>query len=356
MNKNSSKFLASSLFVFLVLGACNLPLPAASVAPEAPTEIVVPPPTEIPTETPVPTATPLPHQSIPGELPAERSGQAGDHDSSVTSNQKRAPGGDRFTFGRYERPFNTETMDVYFPQLDIQDTLVYQDDTWIYAVITMESGDETQQLSGRYGFEIDTDVDGGGDWLILVVGPSSNEWSTEGVQVWFDRNDDVGGKVSVTADEDGPGGNGYETVLFDSDQGDDPDLAWARVPSDDPNTVQLAVKRSILAGDDSYLVGMWAGTGIFDPAMFDMNDHFNHEQAGAALVELEYFYPIKAIAELDNSCRMAVGFQPTGSEPGLCSAASPSSGEACQPIACTGNYTYYCSDTCTCARSANYCP
>jgi hypothetical protein len=354
MNKSISKFLVLSLLLFPLLTACNLPV-ESEVPEEVPTATLAPP-TNVPTETPVPTVTPIQHQSIPGELPAERSGQAGDHDSSVTSDQKRAPGGDRFTFGRYERPFNAETMDMYFPYLDIQDTLVYQDDVWIYAVITLESGDEKQQLSGRYGFEIDTDLDGGGDWLVLADSPSSTKWSTEGVQVWFDTNDDVGGGVAVNADDNAPGGNGYETMLFDSDQGDDPDLAWARVSPDDPNTLQLAVKRSILGGDDTFMTGMWAGNDILDPAMFDMNDHFTHEQAGAALVELEYFYPIKAISELDNSCRMAVGFQSTGNEPGICSTASLDSGESCQPVACTGNFTYYCAATCTCARSAQYCP
>ena len=354
MNRNFSKFLTLSLLFLLT--ACNLPAASVeSVEQEIPTATFLPP-TVIPTETPIPTATPIQHQSIPGELPAERSGQAGDHDSSVTSTQKRAPGGDRFTFGRYERPFNAETMDVYFPYLDIQDTLIYQDDTWIYAVIALESGDENGILAGRYGFEIDANVDGGGDWLILVDSPSATEWSTEGVQVWFDSNDNVGGETTVIADGNASGGDGYESMLFGLEQGDDPDLAWARISPDDPNTVQLAVKRSLLAGDDTFMTGMWAGTGIFDPAMFDMNDHFTHEQAGAALVELEYFYPIKAISELDNSCRMAIGFQPTGNEPGSCPVAPPKAGESCQPITCTGNYTYYCADTCTCARSAQYCP
>lgn len=338
MNKSISKFLILSLLLFPLLTACNLPV-ESEVPEEMPTATLVPP-TNMPTEIPVPTATPIQHQSMPGELPAEHSGQAGDHDSSVTSDQKRAPGGDRFTFGRYERPFNTETMDVYFPYLDIQDTLVYQDDVWIYAVITLESGDENQQLSGRYGFEIDTDLDGGGDWLVLADSPSSTKWSTEGVQVWFDSNDDVGGKVTVNAD-DASGGNGYETMLFDSDQGDDPDLAWARISPDGPNTLQLAVKRSILGGDNTFMTGMWAGNDILDPAMFDMNDHFTHEQAGAALVEFEYFYPIKAISEVDNSCRMAVGFAPTGTEPGLCPITSPPQSDQPPADACQQYYCFY---------------
>ena len=333
-------YLILSFISLLILLACNISVtPVAPETPVAPSATQPPPaPTDIPTETPFPTATPIQHQSIPGELPTERSGQVGDQDSSTTSDQKRAPGGDRFTFGRYERPFNAETMDVYFPQLDIQDTLTYQDDTWIYAVITLKGGDENQQLSGRYGFEIDANIDGGGDWLILVENPSSTDWSTAGVQVWFDTNDDVGAKVTVNADDGAPGGNGYETMLFNANQGNDPDLAWARVSLDDQNTVQLAVKRSLLGGDDSFMAGMWAGTYLIDPSMFDLNDHFTHEQAGSALVELEYFYPIKAIAEVDNSCRMAVGFQPTGSEPGSCPTAPPER-EACP------SQQYYCFNT-----------
>ena len=63
---------------------------------------------------------------------------------------------------------------------------------------------------------------------------------------------------------------------------------------------------------------MWAGTTLLDPKLFDLNDHFTQEQAGAADPGLELYYPIKAIYEIDNSCRMAVGFKPTGKEPGLC--------------------------------------
>ena len=333
----------------LILAACSLP--DSSTAQETPTSTAAPTqalPTDIPTETPIPTATPIPHESIPGELPAERSSQAGDQDSSVTSDQKRVQGGDRFTFGRYERPFNAESMDVYFPYLDIQDTLIYQDDTWIYGVMRLKGRDADQRMAGRYGFEIDADLDGGGEWLALVDNPESTEWSTQGVQVWFDTDDDVGGRPKVNADDNAPGGSGYETLLFDSDQGEDPDLAWARISPEDPNTVQLAVKRSILDGDESYMIGMWAGNAIFDPAMFDLNDHFTHEQAGAALTELEYFYPIKAISEADNSCRMTVGFAPTGNEPGLCPVASPKGGESCPPqnLVC---YNFGQQQVCICA-------
>jgi hypothetical protein len=63
---------------------------------------------------------------------------------------------------------------------------------------------------------------------------------------------------------------------------------------------------------------MWAGNEMLDAAKFDLNDNYTHEQAGAASKGYDVYYPIKAVAEIDNSCRMAVGFKPTGREPGLC--------------------------------------
>ena len=34
-------------------------------------------------------------------------------------------------------------------------------------------------------------------------------------------------------------------------------------------------------------------------------------------------YPLKQLAELDNTCRWSVGFTPDGTEPGLCHIAQP---------------------------------
>ena len=72
------------------------------------------------------------------------------------------------------------------------------------------------------------------------------------------------------------------------------------------------------------------GGALLAPASFDLNDGLNHEQAGASQVEFEYFYPVKALDQLDNSCRMAVGFTPSGEEPGLCPVADPGPGK-CPP-------------------------
>ncbi len=230
-------------------------------------------------------------------------------------------------------------MDVYYPYLDIQITEFYQDDTWIYAVITLKGDESSQSLAGNYGFEIDLNVDGGGDWLIMAAQPSSTEWSTDGVQVWFDENDDVGGSVKVIGDKVLPGGNGYETMVFGDGQADDADLAWVRISAADPNTVQIAAKLSLLEGDKTFLVGMWAGGEDFSPALFDVNDTLTHEQAGASLKELKFFYPIKELSELDNVCRMAIGFQPSGNEPGLCPPPKPDQpDQPDQPTGCPAQY------------------
>jgi hypothetical protein len=311
MRKN---FRILCLVLMLLLSACNLGVQPVedSVAIE-----------DVATETAVvvpqvdPTATAVQHVLIPGELPELQRGVAGDQDSSTTADQNRAPAGDRFTLGRYERPFNANAMDIYFSNIDIVISEVYEDETWVYGVITIKDNGQGCSFDGKYGFELDWDINGGGDLLVLASKPTSTEWSTAGVEVWFDENDDVGGALKTVTDESPVDVNGYETQFFGAGVGDDPDLAWARISSADPCVLELAVKRTAVDGS-SYLIGMWAGNALLDPAMFDHNDRFSHEQAGSSLTEFEFFYPVKEVYELDNVCKMAVGFQPNGSEPGVC--------------------------------------
>ena len=263
------------------------------------------------------------HTTVPIGLPAQRSSHAGDYDSSTTAARRTAAGGDRFTFERFERPFNANTMDTYFSQLDIVDTYVFQDDTWIYGTITLKGTDASNALSGKYALELDTDVDGKGDWLIVASDPAAVDWKVDGVQVFQDVNGDVGGDLPMLTDKNPAPGDGFEKLVFDQGTGNDPDSAWVRISPTDANTVEIAVKRSVLGDPQKYMINMWAGTSLLDPALFDFSDHFTHEKAGAADKALTVFYPIKSVFELDNSCRMAVGFQPTGKEPGLCEVLTP---------------------------------
>jgi len=352
MKKNIRMFVGGGVILVSIL-ACGTS--QATPTPEAISpakEIVQVSDTAVP-----PTDTPIQHQIVPVALPENRSSHAGDYDSSVTAAEKKSNGGDRFTFERFERPFNANTMNVYFPELDIIDTFVYQDDTWIYGTIQVVDRSAASASPYRFAMQVDNEVDGKGDYLILATNPPSTDWTVQGVQVYVDTNSDVGDLTAMLTDE-GSQSDGYETLLFDQGKGnDDPDIAWIRVSPNDPNTVEIAVKRSVVGNPARYLVDMWAGHGMLDPKLFDFSDHFTHDQAGAADPGFPNFYPIKALFEIDNSCRMAVGFEPTGYEPGLCPSLAPDkpvgqpggcTASPRQIIACTfGNGTWD-PNTCTC--------
>ncbi len=216
-------------------------------------------------------------------------------------------------------------MDEYYPHLDIIDTFVYQDDEWVYGVMVLKDGDSSGLLGGKYGIEFDLDLDGKGDWLVLVTQPILTEWTTKGVQVYHDANQNVGGSKAMNSDY-GSDSDGFEELVFDAGIGDDPDLAWVRVYPSDVLSLEIAIKRSAFEHDDRYMLNMWAGTSDLDPALFDFNDFLTHEQAGAADPGFEIFYPIKELSELDKSCKMVVGFDPIGNEPGLCETLIPRGG------------------------------
>lgn len=330
MKEKISRLTTAIVTIFAAMLACDVS-GNVTETPEAqpPTELVAVSDTPASSSQ---TEPPIQHQIFPVDLPQSRGGQAGDQDSSVTRDQKKSNGGDRFSFEQFERPFNANTMDVYFPNLDITETVAYQDDVWIYGTIKVVDRTVVTIEPYRFAMQLDTQLDGRGDWLILALNPSSTDWTTDGVQVYFDANGDVGDLSPMAADQDASGGDGFEQMVFDRGKGDDPDVAWVRISLDDSNTVEIAVKRSVLGNPIAYMVNMWTGHGTLDPAMFDYSDHYTHEQAGAADPGFPLFYPIKGIYELDNSCRIAVGFQPTGSEPGLClvSIAPPSAPEAVQ--------------------------
>ncbi|MBN8582229.1 MAG: hypothetical protein J0L96_16300, partial [Anaerolineae bacterium] len=129
--KFRTTFLLISILVFLM--ACGLPAATSTevAATEAPaTDVAI----DAPTESAPPTTDAAPviqHTDIPVNLPENQSGQAGDFDSSKVLETKTSIGGDRFTFGRFERPFNANTMDMYYAELDIVNTEVLQDDLWV---------------------------------------------------------------------------------------------------------------------------------------------------------------------------------------------------------------------------------
>ena len=304
--------LFSSLLI--VTAGCNL-------LANAPTPTLIPAATSSVQAAVIPITSgndPVQKGSPPSNLPAKRSDQAGDINSSVDATKKMSPSGsDVFVNNLYERPFNANSMDTYFPYIDIVNTQGYIDDTWGYATITLSGNDANGKLPAKYGVELDLNKDGRGDWLIIASNPTSTQWSTQGVQAWKDTDGDVGGALPIVADKVTSTGDGYETLVFDQGKGNNnPDGAWVRISPDDSKTVNIAFKLSMLGGTKSYAMGAWAGTDL-NPAMFDYNDHMNHIQAGDPNPAIQ-LYSIKTLSEIDNTCRLAIGFVPTGKEPGLC--------------------------------------
>ncbi|MFZ5879213.1 MAG: hypothetical protein ACOY0R_07575 [Chloroflexota bacterium] len=245
----------------------------------------------------------------PSDMPAVPGSQMSDADSSTFASELRAPGGDDFDINLFERPFNGGEMNIYYPDVDIIRAAAAEDRTWLYFGITL-AGPRGDGLYGNYGIELDLDVDGRGDYFISTLTPG-REWSTSGVRIWFDRNGDVGNSLPYVSDLPKVG-DGYEALLFDQGNGDAPDLAWARIDPLDPNRVQIALMRSVIAGDPVYAWLAWAGRDPFKPAWFDYNDYFTFEQAGSPLKTLPRYYPLKDLAGVDNTCRAPVGFTAFG--------------------------------------------
>lgn len=360
MKKSSLR--STLVLILLLTGMLACSSSAATEAPvtEAPVIEIVSPNNSTVTDAP-PTEIAIQHQIFPVSLPVARSDHAGDYDSSRTAEEKKSNGGDRFTFERFERPFNAHTMDTYFPELDIVDTYLYQDATWIFGTIQVKDRSAANSSPYRFAMQLDVEVDGKGDWLIIASNPASTEWTTNSVQVFEDTNSDVGFLTAMLTDEKATS-DGFETLYFDQGKGTDPDVAWIRVSPDDANTVEFAIKRSTLGDPARFMVDMWAGHATLDPAQFDYSDHFTHEQAGAADPGFPNFYPIKSVYEIDNTCRMAVGFDPTGEEPGVCEEPSirdphppgtvitGCTATPIQVLACEADSSYDWDDaSCTCA-------
>jgi hypothetical protein len=283
----TAKFSAIVFFVLIFLTACGKE----------------PPPTETdPKSTFTPAPTPIVHTLIPGEpvyllaqLISDCTIGNGVTVGDETAGSKPvvlSTGCDQWTYNKIERPFEN-TFTNYAPQSDISKAQVGYDDTWFFAQVFTYYGEivEPQPMDGTYGIELDLNLDGRGDILILASQPGE-EWDVAGVQVWRDDDNSVGAETPVIADEGNPNG-GYDEMIFDAGVGNDPDLAWARISPTDPNAVQIAFKRS-LGGEknkEQFSWIMWAGLIDFTPTDFDYVDTFTRDE----------------LYQLDNTCSWTYG-------------------------------------------------
>lgn len=268
------------------------------------------------TPSPNPTKTQkIKHLVTPENPPGAIDSIIQDPDSSPYANSKMVAEGDYFDEGLFERPFNSQTMDTYFPDLDITQASLRHKGQWIFATITLHGLSKGNLHSGSYGIEIDLNQDGRGDFLIYVQSPGLI-WSTNNVKVLRDANHDVGGKVPVYAETDFSG-DGFEQVVFDSGVGYDVDAAWARIMPDDLKSIQIAFKTAVIDHDRTFYWRAWAQRSL-QPGWFDYNDHFTLKDAGSPLPAQSQAYPLASLAEVDNTCRWGMGVIPPIDEPGIC--------------------------------------
>ncbi|MGB7536955.1 MAG: carboxypeptidase-like regulatory domain-containing protein [Anaerolineales bacterium] len=316
----------------MALLACNLERTAASTpseftasptifAPRETGEIPVTPsetvPAELPTLTPTftPTFTAVHLATPPG--PTGTSRYITDPETRDYAPQKKSPSGsDAYQFNRYERPYTAGTMD-YLPDVDLTRVELRVAPPWVY-ITFFTAGTRTDGI-GRtmYGAEFDVNRDGRGEYLIWGGSPPGVEWTTDGVEVWKDSNGDVGGSDPQLANAPWTGGNGYDQKFFSGGQGADPDLAWIR-QIEGGLKIQLAFKYSAIGNAAAFLWNGVADFGVRRPDWFDYNDHFTQSDAGSPLPIQADSYPLQALFGIDNTCRDAYGFSPTGTEPGLC--------------------------------------
>lgn len=344
------RFVLFTLMLIIIL-ACNLPA-GTSISPSGESTSAPSADTQSPTAAMETPTTPVVHLITPAE--ATPSGTLFyDVESSGTAPEHRAPYGDSYNINRFERPFTQLDMS-YMPALDIVTFRMGQDDNWYYPFVELIGGSVNDPLNVYYGIEIDNDRDGHGEVLIWAHPPYTTQWSTDTVQVYTDTNHDTGGPSPEKSDAP-YAGNGYDTLIFDQGQGNDPDLAWVRINPSSPTTVEFAYKK-ILSGN-VFMWGAWSDAGLRDPAKFNYNDRFTIEEAGSPLTDNRN-YPIKAIYLVDNTCRAAFGFNPTGYEPLICPT-EPKPTKAphvpgtppptcVRPPTCGGCGYVWHPDTCTC--------
>ena len=92
--------------------------------------------------------------------------------------------------------------------------------------------------------------------------------------------------------------------------------AFARIDPLDELGVEFALSKALFESPAEFLWGAWADNGLRDPAQFDYNDRMGSSSAGSPLRGADY--PVKALYNLDNTCRLPYGIPQTGSHPGEC--------------------------------------
>ncbi len=340
--------------IALIAMACSLPFLAASETLPTPIPPMPPTPTTSTVQSedfapPAATNTPtITHTDYPATSPGS-GGSIYDVVSQDTANEKRAPYGDSYKINRLERPFKQDM--TYISDLDIDTFSLGVDDKWIYISIELVGSNPNNDIGIRYGVEIDNDGDGFGDTIIWAEPPYSKDWTNNNVQVYEDSNHDTAG-LSAGLSDAPIDTDGYDKLIFDRGIADDADLAWVRSHAGEKATIQFAFKKSLT--DGSFMLGVLSDAGLRDVGKLDYVDRFLPEDAGSPVRDNKY-YPLGGLYLVDNTCREAFGYTPTGFEPQLCPRPEKTPGElgeptpaSCVPITCAPGCYWMGEPQCEC--------
>lgn len=304
------------LFVFIVscAKAEKTPLPPAAVT-EAPTlpavetpasaEVPSAAPGEAPTGSlPEATAVVVTHLVVPGEAIFKNDQKVND---CSTGERVRLGAAtligedcDAWDEQKLERPA-AAANGPYTAGLDIINALMGSNQQWLFGKLALYETDPANLPADFHaGFEIDTDLDSRGEYLIMVSGVPTGEWSTDGVQVWQDSDGLVGGARPHRADTSS--GNGYETLIFNGGLGDDPDLAWVRLNRANGLSVEFAFKAALVPANQVFAWWGWTFGAGFDPAKMEVVDL--RQDSGTWMV--------------DNTCAWIFNAKPTNLQINIC--------------------------------------
>lgn len=219
---------------------------------------------------------------------------------------------------------------LYHPDIDIQKSEISSDPNFFYFSIYLEGTNlEGNNLPGTYGAEIDSDLDGRGDYLFLCSEPDQAGWAVEKASAYKDSNNDVGGYAPSSA-ESSSSGNGYDQVIFSLENLSDPDGLWCRQRTGGDIIVDIAVKRSLAGSPGRFLWGTWAFGSMPDVGLFEHNDHLSEAEAGSPYPASSK-YPLKTLNLTDSTCRETFMFDPTTDIPGMCTRPKPTATTPPQP-------------------------
>lgn len=258
--------------------------------------------------------------------PSESSGSEQVINDQVTAEfapQKRAMEGDDFDQGRFERPFDGQMC--YMGNIDIvRSAMVRTDPDFIY--VTIEVAQPVASAindPAYYGLELDLNRDGRSLFMIRGLGPLSETWMTEGVDVWKSTSAE---QPAVMAEEGGipvTGSLGFDVNLMRSGRGSDNDMAWMRLRPGTDNVVEIAFKNSIVGGKDGKFIWRpFTDAALYSEREYDLQVTYTMEQAGSPYID-EKSYPLKNVYAVDNTCRAASGYVPDGNEPDICPLSNP---------------------------------